>query len=169
MVDNIENGGSGVKFRIDTGADETVIPEQLYNELIGVNPLRKANKKLFGVGNNGLLAVVGMFTTVLQGKTTATKQNVYVVRGIHKALLGKIAIDALRLISRVESVEGATDEYHRISGSLQRPRQDGRAVHDHTEGERAAFRRQCTETCGPTIDGENEKRTEEDGSFGRHQ
>ena len=112
MVDNTENGGgSGVKFRIDTGADETVIPEQLYNELIGVNPLRKANKKLFGVGNNGLLAVVGMFATVLQ--TTATKQNIYVVRGIHKALLGNPAIDALRLISRVESVEGATDEYHR--------------------------------------------------------
>ena len=54
-----------------------------------------------------------MFTTVLQGKTTATKQNIYVVRGIHKALLGNPAIDALRLISRVESVEGATDEYHR--------------------------------------------------------
>ena len=114
VVDNTENGGSGVKFRIDTGADETVIPEQLYNELIGVNPLRKANKKLFGVGNNGLLDVVGMFATVLQGKTTATKQNIYVVRGIHKALRGNPAIDALRLISRVESVEGATENF-RIS------------------------------------------------------
>ena len=54
-----------------------------------------------------------MFITVLQGKTTATMQNIYVVRGIPKALLGNPAIDALRLISRVESVEGATDEYHR--------------------------------------------------------
>ena len=83
-----------------------MIPEQLYNELIGVNPLRKANKKLFGVGNNGLLAVVGMFTTVLQGKTTATKQNIYVVRGIHKALLGNPAIDALDLFNGLGKMEG---------------------------------------------------------------
>ena len=98
-----------MEFRIDTGADESVIPEQVYNGLSGVGPLRKADKKLFGVGSRNMLAVVDMFKTTLQGKTKATTQNIYVVRGLHKALLGNPAIEALQLISRVESVECTTD------------------------------------------------------------
>ena len=42
----LETGNSNVKFCIDTGAEESVIPEQVYNGLSGVGPLRKADKKL---------------------------------------------------------------------------------------------------------------------------
>ena len=48
--------------RIDTGADETVIPDHVYNELPDANPLKEADKKLFGVGSKN---VVGMFTADL--------------------------------------------------------------------------------------------------------
>ena len=59
-------GNTKVKFRIDTGADETVIPDHVYNELRDVNPLKEADKKLFGFGSKNVLPVVGMFTAVLQ-------------------------------------------------------------------------------------------------------
>ena len=68
-----------------------------------------------------MLAVVGMIESTLQGKTKATTQNIYVVRGMHKALLGNPTIEALQLISRVESVECATDyrkEYPQLFNGL---------------------------------------------------
>ena len=109
-------GDTNIQFRIDTGADETVIPESVYSELPNVNRLREADKKLFGVGSKSMLAVVGMFSTDITGKTKTTTQNIYVVRGMHKSLLGKPAIDSLQLISRVESVEGGDSvgavDYH---------------------------------------------------------
>ena len=105
----LQLGNTKVKFRIDTGADETVIPNHVYNELQDVNPLNEAGKKLFGVGSKNVLPVVGMFTAVLQWKNKTTTQNIYVVEGIHKALLGNPAIDELHLISRLESVKGSID------------------------------------------------------------
>ena len=81
----------------------------MYNELQDVNPLKEADKKLFGVGSKNVLPVVGMFTAVLQWKNKTTTQHIYVVEGIHKALLENPAIDELHLISRVEYIKGSTD------------------------------------------------------------
>ena len=50
-----------------------------------------------------------MFTADLQWKHKTSTQNIYVVEGMHKALLGNPAIDELHLISRVESVKGSID------------------------------------------------------------
>ena len=105
----LQHGNTKVKFRIDTCADETVTPDHVYNELRDVNPLKEANKKLFGVGSKNVHPVVGMFTAVLQWKNKTTTQHIYVVEGMHKALLGNPAIDELYLISRVESVKGSID------------------------------------------------------------
>ena len=98
-----------VKFRIDTGADETVIPDHVYNELPDANPLKEADKKLFGVGSKNVLPVVGMFTADIQWKLKTSTQNIYVVEGMHKALLGNPSIDEPHLISRVESGKGSID------------------------------------------------------------
>ena len=105
----LQLGNTEVQFRIDTGADETVIPDHVYNELPDANPLKEADKELFGVGSKNMLPVVGMFTADLQWKNKTSTQNIYVVEGMHKALLGKPAIDELHLISRVESVKGSID------------------------------------------------------------
>ena len=61
----LQLGNTNVKFRIDTGADETVIPDHVYNEFQDVNPLKEADNKLFGVGSKNVLPVVGMCTAVL--------------------------------------------------------------------------------------------------------
>ena len=41
----LQLGNTRVKFHIDTSADETVIPDYVYNELRDVNPLKEADKK----------------------------------------------------------------------------------------------------------------------------
>ena len=105
----LQLGNIEVQFRIDTGADETVIPDHVYNKFPDANPLKEADKELFGVGSKNVLPVVGMFTDDLQWKNKTSTQNIYVVEGMHKALLGKPAIDELHLISRVESVKGSID------------------------------------------------------------
>ena len=105
----LQLGKTEVQFRIDTGADETVIPDHVYNELPDANPLKEADKELFGVGSKNVLPVVGMFTADLQWKNKISTENIYVVEGMHKALLGKPAIDELHLISRAESVKGSID------------------------------------------------------------
>ena len=65
----LQLGNSNIKFCIDTGADETVIPEEVYKEMQDVHPLKAPDKKLFGVGDKSVLTLVGMFTAVLRGKT----------------------------------------------------------------------------------------------------
>ena len=56
----LQLGNTEVQFRIDTGADETVIPDHVYSELPDANPLKEADKELFGVGSKNVLPVVGM-------------------------------------------------------------------------------------------------------------
>ena len=77
----LQLGNSNVQFRIDAGADETVIPEEVYRELQDVNPLKDPDKKLVGVGDRSVLTLVGMFTAVLRRKTRAETQNIYVFKG----------------------------------------------------------------------------------------
>ena len=102
-------GNTEVKFRIDTGAEKTIVTDHVYNELPDANPLKEADKKLFEIGSKNVLPVVEMFTADLQWKNKTSTQNIYVVEGMHKALLGNPAIDELYLFSRVESIKGSID------------------------------------------------------------
>ena len=105
-------GNSNVQFRIDTGADETVFPVEVYKELQDVNPLKVPDKKLFGVGEKSMLTVVSMFTSVLWGKTrTSTLSKLH----------DNPAIEALQLNRRVESVEDKTDYQNEFSDLFEGP------------------------------------------------
>ncbi len=68
----LQLGNTKVKFRIDTGADETVITDHVYNELQDVNPLKEADKKLFGVGSKNVLRVSVRPTIFYMRKTLKT-------------------------------------------------------------------------------------------------
>ena len=97
-------GDTSVTFKLDTGADVTVIPEAVYNNA-KLKPLSKSNRKLFGPGHSPL-SVKGVVKTQLKmasGNTTTTE--IYVIEGLKEPLLGRPAIDALHLVERVNEVK----------------------------------------------------------------
>ena len=104
-VDGVE-----MQFKIDTGADVTIIPETMYRKQLDSTPeFTRSKKVLFGPGQNHL-NVQGQFTgTMVKGDKT-TQTEIFVIRGARQALLGRPTIEALELISSVQSVEKGTME-----------------------------------------------------------
>ena len=102
---NLELNGRNVEFKIDTGADVTVISEQEYlSEQDG--PLTQTNRVLSGPSQQKL-DVCGQILGNLSNQFQSTQQEIYVVRGLCKALLGRPAIEALRVIQQVEPVQAS--------------------------------------------------------------
>lgn len=95
--------GKAVEFKLDTGADVSVIPTQLF-ESLKIDTMQPTEAKLTGAGSQPL-AVQGKFEANLQYKARSSKQTVYVVSTLSKPLLGKLAIESLNLISRVDIVD----------------------------------------------------------------
>ncbi|KAJ7996477.1 hypothetical protein DPEC_G00237470 [Dallia pectoralis] len=91
-----------VRFKIDTGADVTALPADVYYDITGgpdVTRLARSTRPLFGPGGN-VLSVLGVAReTLRRGKKTAT-EDIYVVKDLHTALLGRPAIEQLQLVSR---------------------------------------------------------------------
>ncbi|XP_071963845.1 uncharacterized protein [Antedon mediterranea] len=101
-----------MNFKIDTGADVTVIDTA--NIPKGKYPLCKADRKLYGPGRN-LIPVLGKFTAKLKLKQQNTEsiQEVYVVEKLEQSLLGRPAIEAMKLIYKVNTVNVISDKYYR--------------------------------------------------------
>ena len=96
--------GQDMEFRIDTGADVSVIPDRCFKNK---ESLKKTEKKLFGPGGTKI-DVVGVFrATIEKDKSKKTDQDLYVVKGLKKPLLGKPAIDALDII-QINSLQSET-------------------------------------------------------------
>ena len=85
-----------IRFKIDTGADVTVISENMYSQL-GKLPLIKCSKKLYGPGNKRL-NVMGSFVETISSDTTSAVEQIYVVKGLDRCLLGRPAIKKLNLL-----------------------------------------------------------------------
>ena len=81
-------------FKIDTGADVTVLPAEVYHDITGVQDVKRlvmSTRPLFGPGGN-VLSVLGVAReTLRRGDKTAT-EDIYVVKDLHTALLGRPAI-----------------------------------------------------------------------------
>ena len=90
-------------FKIDTGADVTVISDADYNKETD-GPLSTCNKQLSGPSREAL-DVCGQFTRQLQRNSTSTTQEIYVIRGLHTPLLGKPAIEALQLLTFLNGIK----------------------------------------------------------------
>ena len=97
-----------VEFQIDRGADVSVIPKQLYRKL-KVPSLEPTNKSLIGPSQDSL-HVCGQFSATLIYKGSTVKEQIYVVRGLLKALIGCPAITALQLLCRVNTVDSIKQE-----------------------------------------------------------
>ena len=93
------------QFKVDTGADVTVIPEKSYSETRD-GPLSVPDKTLSGPIQCSL-KVQGQFLATHQRGNRVTKQNVYVVQELNRALLGLPAIEALQVVSYVEPIQAS--------------------------------------------------------------
>ena len=100
-----------MRFKIDTGADVTVIPERLYLQT-GINNLQKSSRQLFRPGQSKL-SVKGVIKGNLKtGNTTNSTQEIYVVENLKQPLLGRPAINALNLVQKVDRIH--SDDNRRI-------------------------------------------------------
>ncbi|KAJ8332613.1 hypothetical protein SKAU_G00424020 [Synaphobranchus kaupii] len=94
-----------VAFKIDTGADVTVMPEQVYREIAqgSTRSLTPGKKALVGPGTP--LTVVGVAREVLQCGDRSTTEDIYVLKHLKVALLSRPASVRLRLVARVDSID----------------------------------------------------------------
>ena len=98
-----------VCFKIDTGADVTVMPEGTYQTLQPTPRLEEPKNALFSAAYT-ILPVRGQFIGELKLGDKATQQEIFVVPGARQALLGRPAIESLNLVGRISAV-GTDDTY----------------------------------------------------------
>lgn len=98
----VVTNGKPITYRVDTGADVTVLPEKFFKKN---SPLvKKTDKKLYGPGENQL-KVVGVVHTTLSTENTSAEQEIFVISNLKEPLLGRPAIEALHLLERVNEVK----------------------------------------------------------------
>ena len=108
--------GQPIEFRIDTGADVTIIPKEMY---VGSahKPLQRAQSQLSGP-DLSTLQVKGLFTGKLKLGDKEIDEEIYVARKLTRPLLGAPAIEALGLAKRVCPVVKEEGQYREEFPSL---------------------------------------------------
>lgn len=91
-----------LESKVDTGADVMVIPETAYERKRDGN-LAQSNLPLSGPTGE-TLEVCGKFSGNLAWKERESQQDIYVVRNLRRALLGKPAIEALNVVALVKLI-----------------------------------------------------------------
>ena len=92
-----------VQFHIDTGAEVTVINDTVHKK-VGSPSLSQSDQTLRGPSNQSL-PVKGKFLAQLQYSGVTTEHNCYVVTDLSRPLLGRLAIEQLKLLARVQAVQ----------------------------------------------------------------
>ncbi|CAB4014587.1 Hypothetical predicted protein [Paramuricea clavata] len=110
---NLKLDGQVVQFKLDTGADETCIPLHAYESMkTKLSALKKSKKKLRSCDGKKL-DIYGIFVATIEADKKITVQDVYVIKGLHQALLGGPVVRALNLLQKakfVETVKTCRDE-----------------------------------------------------------
>lgn len=120
---NVDLNGNGITFKVDTGADVSVIGRQTAENMnIQVNTNNIA--KLYGPGKFQI-PVVGYFEADMQYKSKSSKQLVYVVDGHQDPLLGRPAIQALDILQfSCAEICDMFNEFPRVFNGLGKMKQE---------------------------------------------
>jgi len=98
----IQLEGKDVCFKLDTGAEVSVVGENILHSL-NVKRLQKPTKRLCGPDRKPL-KVLGEITLTLAYKNRSCSQPIYVVKDLQQNLLGLPAIKALHLLAPIDTV-----------------------------------------------------------------
>lgn len=96
-----------VRFKLDTGADVTVLPAEIYRKFVK-SRLQQPAKVLYGPERTRI-DIMGMFTAKLSHKEFVVDTDVYVARSIATPLLSRDAINKLHLLGKIDSVSTYKD------------------------------------------------------------
>ena len=97
--------GTVITFKIDTGADVTGIPETVCKQMKNTT-LQPSSRPLKGPCQNSL-NVIGQFQGILTHQTKTVQQD---IKDLHQALIGLPAIEALSLVTRIDSISALPDQ-----------------------------------------------------------
>ncbi|UYV72586.1 hypothetical protein LAZ67_9003863 [Cordylochernes scorpioides] len=92
-----------IKFKIDTGAEVSVMPEEIYLQHFEYLKTEKADKNLFAVSKK--IEVNGMFQAFLESKRQKCEESIYIVKGVARPLLSCRASEILGLVRRINIVK----------------------------------------------------------------
>lgn len=70
--------------------------------------VEKTRRRLFGPGHEEI-KVLGKFKTSMNHEKIETKQETFVIEGLHEPFLGRPAMEALNLITRINEVKSDSD------------------------------------------------------------
>ena len=114
LIDTVETGSrvwtasiqiakEQIEFKLDSGADVTVLPESKYHKLQVKPKLQSTNKVLLGPCNYKM-ECIGKYSTKLSIDERSTEEEIYVIRELERPLLGRHAAESPNLLTRVNSI-----------------------------------------------------------------
>ena len=109
--------GDPVSFKLDSGADVSVISEKTYGLLSVQGKLLPSDKKLYGPCKVPLFCK-GKFTASLTHNPECCADEIYVVPGLEQSLLGRSACSRLGTIARISAVDAKDSNYEKTFPSL---------------------------------------------------
>jgi hypothetical protein len=110
------NDSPPITFKLDTGADVTVLPYRMYAPQMG--NLIKPDKYLTSA--SGKMEVVGKISTQMAISNQVKAQDLYVVRNLKCPLLGRPTLMQFDLVRRVDAVEDYPELFAGL-GELKEP------------------------------------------------
>ena len=101
-----------LKFKLDSGADVSVIPHSLFEKLAEkeILKLEPTNKVLLGPCNYKIKCS-GKFTGELSVNNETLNEEIYVVKGLQTPLLGRVASSKLKLIQKVDHINEFGEDF----------------------------------------------------------
>ena len=105
---NLSINSNSVEFKLNTGADVSVVPDFIVPKLNG--SLHYTKRTLTGP-EGSKVKVAGVISATLKADHLESEQEIFVVRNLKTLLLGKPAIEALNLVKVVNAVEESYKEY----------------------------------------------------------
>ena len=103
---NLEVDDCKFQFKLDSGADVTVVPKSVYDKISNNRSLKlQATDKILLGPCNYRLDCLGKLKAKITSKNKFIIEEIYVVKDLSKPLLGKSACVSLNLLNKIGEVE----------------------------------------------------------------